>query len=151
MTMVDPMKPVGKRARTPKHVAKTARTALSQVIEPVPHLELQKPKSRFAHPGFKIAALMVMVLTLIVAPEIVGQIVIILYALLAILRRFSLHLTFALAVVLLGISPVVTLLMGGEGSGATIAGYSFAFLGVGLVQMILGYRRGSGPSGLKRE
>jgi hypothetical protein len=141
MTLVDPMRPV--QTEQPR------RFPAPLPIEPQPsggvgtrgkkrtrHYR-QAPRTRI--PKRFIAAI-VLVAALIVSPEIIGQILVISYGLLTILRRFSMVQTFVTAAVLVLLSPVMTWLTGSEENGSVLAGYSFMLLGVGLLQLILAYR-----------
>jgi hypothetical protein len=90
----------------------------------------------------------VLVVILLVSPELIGQIFVVLYGVLTILRRFSMRQTFIVAAVLLLIAPLYSWLTGSENNGSVLAQYSFMLLGVGLIQLILAYRRADQPGDL---
>lgn len=146
--LVDPMRPM----QAPKLPPRKAKPPVSDESKApaVPKQGLQiKPRHRLLLPKRYILAA-VLLITLLVIPETIGQLLVLAYGVLTILRRFSMFQTFILAAALLLISPLFTWLTGSEENGSVLAGYSFVLLGLGLVQLILAYRRVSDPSGLNR-
>lgn len=154
MTLVDPMRPIHtepsrrRQPGTPLVSTPSRYPAPQPIEEPTPrgtsgrrtHKQTSKQRRHFGLPKRTLAAI-VLVAALMISPEFIGQILVILYGLLTILRRFSMLQTFIVAVVLVLLSPLITWLTGSEENGAIIAGYSFVLLGVGLVQLIIAYRR----------
>lgn len=156
MTLVDPMRPV--HTEPPRRHQRTTSSASGDTPNrhPAPqpieepayrgtsrrrgHKQAPKKYRRFGLPKRTLAAI-ALVVALMISPEFIGQILVVLYGLLTILRRFSMLQTFIIAVVLVLLSPVMTWLTGSEENGAIIAGYSFVLLGVGLVQLVMAYRR----------
>lgn len=101
-----------------------------------PRRRLRFPKLSFI--PYVVAAFLLV--GLLIVPEIIGQVLIIIYCLLTILLRYSITQTLVLATLLLVISPAFAWLTGNEQNGTVLSGYSFALLGLGLVQIILAYR-----------
>lgn len=142
---MSPMRPEPPRRRRTK--APTEETLTTQPTKQ-PGLKIE-PRRRIPLPKRYIIAGLLLI-ALLSTPETIGQILVLAYGVLTILRRFSMLQTFILAALLLLISPLFTWLTGSEENGSILAGYSFVLLGLGLVQLILVYRRVSDPSELKR-
>ena len=136
--LVDPMRP---RRPEPPRRKLNEQPMETRVAPPIsqPGLSI-KPRRRIPIPKRYIIAVLLLIM-LLFTPETIGQILILLYGVLTILRRFSMLQTFILAAILLLISPFFTWLTGSEENGSILAGYSFILLGLGLVQLILAYRR----------
>ena len=90
--------------------------------------------------NWRYLVLAVFVMVLVFSPEIVGQVLLVGYALLTIIRHHPVQRSFVLALLFLIISPLFTWLTGSEDNGSVLAGYSFALLGVGVFQLMLEYR-----------
>lgn len=99
----------------------------------------KKPRRRLSF-SWHYLGLAVFFIVLVLSPEIVGQVLLVGYALLTIIRHHPVQRSFVLALLFLIISPLFTWLTGSEDNGAVLAGYSFAFLGVGVIQLMLEYR-----------
>lgn len=146
--LVDPMRPLRpepprrQQAKAPANETSAAQTTKQQGLKIEPRRRIRLPKR------YIVAALLLT--ALLFSPETIGQILVLVYGVLTILRRFSMLQTFILAALLLLISPLFTWLTGSEENGSVLAGYSFVLLGLGLVQLILAYRRVSDPSGLRQ-
>lgn len=138
MTVVDPIMKRTKHKPGPKRHTAPKKLPRAPEIMPMPRLEMRARRSSFVR---SYLTLIVFIVLLIVSPEIVGQVLLIGYGLLAIIRHLPLQMSFGLAVLFLIISPLFTWLTGSEDNGAVLAGYSFVFLAVGLLQLIIGYRR----------
>lgn len=151
MSVVDPMFPrrQSQRAQSvpqpaiPQPVSPSEPTKPGLTLKARRHNKQPRHRSRRLPLRFIIAALLLVALCLV--PENIGQILVLAYAVLTILRRFSMQLTFIVAVLLLLLAPIFTWLTGAEGNGAILAGYSFMLLGLGLVQLVLAYRHVAAP------
>lgn len=142
--LIDPMRPL--RSKPPVKKASTIEPV--QPVEPPEQKAKPRRRTRMLPKRYIVASLLL--IALLVTPESIGQILVLAYAVLTILRRFSMLLTFALAALLLLISPIFTWLTGSEENGSILAGYSFILLGLGLVQLIIAYRHLKSPSRLRR-
>ena len=146
--LVDPMRPMQPeppRRRKAKPLADETPAA-----QPTRQQGLRiEPRRRIRLPKRYIIAVLLLV-ALLFTPETIGQVLILVYGVLTILRRFSMLQTFILAATLLLVSPLFTWLTGSEENGSVLAGYSFVLLGLGLVQLILAYRRVNDPGELKQ-
>ena len=129
--LIDPMRPLRPKPPVKKVPAAEPAEPPEQKVKP-------RRRTRTLPKRYVIAALLLV--ALLVTPESIGQILVLAYAVLTILRRFSRLLPFALAALLLLISPIFTWLTGSEENGSILAGYSFILLGLGLVQLIVAYR-----------
>jgi len=129
MILVDPMRPVRKRAPQPTPEAS---------LKPVEPAVKKKHHRRFRWQWLLVVA---MVAALLVLPEFIGQLVLIVYAIVVLIKRVVVHLTFGLAILFLVLSPLLSVLTGSEGNGGVLASYSFMLLAVGFMQAIREYRR----------
>lgn len=138
MRLIDQVIQPNRRKAEPQRQVAPRELPRAPKIKPMPALEI-RPKRSPTSKGYVVLAMFIILLTL--SPEIVGQALLIGYGLLVIIRHPPLQMSFGLAVLFLMISPLFTWLTGSEDNGVVLAGYSFVFLAVGLLQLIIGYRR----------
>lgn len=138
MTLVDPMRPIRRRPK-PQSVAKAPELPAREEVKDVSKL----PKKRF-HFRWYWLLIVGLVASLLVLPEFIGQLLLIVYAVVVFIKRSVVHLTFGLAVSLLALSPLLSFLTGSEGNGSVLASYSFFLLLIGFMQAIREYRRFAG-------
>lgn len=138
MTLVDPMRPIRRRPK-PQPVAKAPEPPAREEVREVK--KLPKKHVRFRWHWLLIVGL---VAALLVLPEFIGQLLLIVYAVVVFIKRSVVHLTFGLAVLLLALSPLLSFLTGSEGNGGVLASYSFFLLLIGFMQAIREYRRFAG-------
>lgn len=137
MTLVDPMRPIRRRPKPqPKPIVKTPEPAAVKDVREVKKLS----RTRF-HFRWHWLLIIGLVAALLVLPEFIGQLLLIVYAVVVFIKRSVVHLTFGLAVLLLALSPLLSFLTGSEGNGGVLASYSFFLLIIGFMQAIREYRR----------
>ena len=162
MTIVDPMQPLRthKSPKQPQTVPKvrTVPIAKPQVVSSIaipapPHAPAKRASEKplADRPNItpsktkrywpKIAVLVLFVVALMLLPEFLSQILLVIYGVLAVFKRYVVGLTFGLAILVLLLSPLFGLVTGSSGNGAVLASYSFGLLLVGFVQLIIEYRR----------
>lgn len=161
MTIVDPMQPLKSRAASkPKPAPKQQPMPASKPLmvssiaipapphapakrtsdKPLTHKKVTRPANA---PRLwpRIVALALFVVALMILPEFLSQILLIVYGVLAVFRRYVVGLTFGLAILVLLLSPLFALVTGNSANGAVLASYSFGLLLVGFIQLIVEYRR----------
>lgn len=136
MTLVDPMRPVRRRKPQPQ----PSQTSLTPEA-PIERVGKEVKKVRRMHLQWRWLFVGVMVAALLVLPESIGQIVLICYGFVVVIKRAVVHLTFGLAVLFLVLSPILSVLTGSEGNGRVLASYSFVLLLIGFMQAIGHYKR----------
>lgn len=158
MTIVDPMQPMKPRKTRASKATPTTQPAQIQKPQIVSSIAIPTPPSAPAKrssetPALprksvdskrrwpKIVALILFVAALMVLPELLGQVLLVVYGVLAVFRRYVVGLTFGLAILVLLLSPLFAFITGSSGNGAVLAGYSFGLLLVGFVQLIIEFRR----------
>jgi len=143
MIIVDPMRPVKRHTAAPEPtIAPLHDTRAQQKLPPqtVKEANSKNTLQKKRNIPWRIVVLVAMCGALLFIPEIIGQMLLIIYGIIAIVRRYKPHVTFILAVVFLVLSPVMNI-AAGENDGGVLASYSFFFLVIGLLQLITEYRR----------
>lgn len=153
MTIVDPMQPLKSRNEPFKHRPAPKMQVASITVPAPPPTPVKRSRSKPAtkkqtvKPANttrrwpKIVIIVLLVVSFMILPELISQILIVAYGILAVFRRFVVGLTFGLAILVLLLSPLFTLVTGSSGNGAILASYSFGLLLVGFIQLIVEYRR----------